>query len=327
MLLKYEDTTKGHHHNQIAMTDKPVILLGGKGGVGKTTCSAAIAAWSAARGKKTLVITSDMTPSLSDIFETPVGDQVRAIAHDLTAFEISQETIVRRWKERFSRDFYDILSQLIDLEALDAESRHHLLDYIGSAPSLREETMLDLIMDLVERGDYERVIWDTAPAGETLNLLNMPQFIRRHLTAGAKVFEGLDRIGKQLRGRRSIAATMDEWIAISEKLARFIHDKTAFVVVANPEALVVRHTERLMNTLMEFGLMIRGMVINCVIEEADSGTLRSMKQNQEQYMTELRSLAGSLPVAVLKSSAVDIRGLKALRAAGEVLCRQLGIDR
>ena len=53
-------------------------------------------------------------------------------------------------------------------------------------------------MDLVERDSFDRVIWDTAPAGETLNLLAMPRFIRKHLTAGARVFEGLDKIGKHL---------------------------------------------------------------------------------------------------------------------------------
>jgi arsenite-transporting ATPase len=309
------------------MTDKPIILFGGKGGVGKTTCSAAVASYCAASGERTIVVTSDMTPSLSDIFGEHIGDTVRQIDENLFAVEISQNAIVARWKERFSRDFYDILAQIIDVDALDAESRHQLLDYIGSAPSLREETMLDLIVDLVENGKYDRVIWDTAPAGETLNLLDMPRSIRKHLRAGAKVFEGLDRIGKQLIGRRSIADTMDEWIALSEKLARFIHDKTAFVIVANPEELVVRHAERLIKTLSEFGLTLYGMVVNCVIEDADSDTLRVMRRNQQHYLTELRTLARDLPIALLPRFPLGIAGKKDLRKAGEVLSRQLGIDR
>ncbi len=309
------------------MTDKPVILFGGKGGVGKTTCSAAVAACCAASGERTIVVTSDMTPSLSDIFEETIGDTVKQIDKNLAAVEISQEAIVARWKQRFSRDFYNILSQLIDVDALDSESRHQLLDYIGSAPSLREETMLDLIVDMVEQGNYERVIWDTAPAGETLNLLDMPRSIRKHLRAGAKVFEGLDKIGKQLIGRRSIADTMDEWIVLSESLAQFLHDKTAFVIVANPEALVVRHTGRLIKTLKDYALTVHGMVVNCVIEEADSDTLRAMRQNQEQYLFELKKLAGALPVAFLPRSPVDIKGRKALQNTGELLCRQLGIVR
>jgi len=309
------------------MTNKPVILFGGKGGVGKTTCSAAVAVCCAASGEKTIVVTSDMTPSLSDIFEETIGDTVKQIDENLAAVEISQEAIVARWKQRFSRDFYDILSQLIDVDALDSESRHQLLDYIGSAPSLREETMLDLIVDIVGQGNYERVIWDTAPAGETLNLLDMPRSIRKHLRAGAKVFEGLDRIGKQLIGRRSIADTMDEWIMLSEKLARFIHDKTTFVIVANPEALVVKHVIRLMKTLADYALPVHGMVVNCVIENADSDTLRAMYRNQQTHLSELRILADGLPVALLPRSPREITGTKALRIAGESLCRQLGITR
>jgi arsenite-transporting ATPase len=309
------------------MTDKPVILFGGKGGVGKTTCSAAVAACCADRGENTIVLTSDMTPSLSDIFEVVIGDEVKRIDKNLSAVEISQDAIVARWKAKFSRDFYDILSQLIDIDGLDNESRHQLLDYIGSAPSLREETMLDLIVDMVRPGSYDRVIWDTAPAGETLNLLDMPRAIRKHLRAGAKVFEGLDKIGKQLIGRRSIADTMDEWIVLSESLAQFLHDKTAFVIVANPEALVVRHTGRLIKTLEDYSLTVHGMVVNCVIEEDGSDTLRLMRQNQQQYMAELERLAQGLRIALLPRSPVDIKGKEALRSAGELLCRQLGITR
>jgi arsenite-transporting ATPase len=305
------------------MTVKPVTLFGGKGGVGKTTCSAAVAAHCAAMGMKTLIITSDMTPSLADIFETPVGDAVRQIDANLFAFEISQDAIVARWKEKFSNDFADILSQLIDLEALDGESRHQLLDYIGSAPSLREETMLDLIVDLIESNRFDRIIWDTAPAGETLNLLNMPRFIRRHLTAGAKVFQGLDKIGKHLTSRRSIAATMDEWIRLSERIARFVQERTEFVVVAKPEGLVTRHVERLLGTLREYRVAIRGMVVNGVIEASDSDTLRSIQAVQAVHLAELCSLAGDLPTAVLPLSQQDIRGLAALRCVGASLCGQL----
>lgn len=309
------------------MNERPVILFGGKGGVGKTTCSAAVAARYAARGKKTLVLTSDLTPSLSDIFQVPIGDRIISIGTNLAAFEISQEAIVGRWKAKFSRDFYDILSQLIDLDALDGESRHQLLDYIGSAPSLREETMLDLIVDMIETGGYERVIWDTAPAGETLNLLNMPHFIRKHLTAGAKVFQGLDRIGKQLAGRRSISDTMDEWIMLSERISRFVRDKTAFVVVAKPEALVVRHVERLFKTFKEYSsATLLGMVINGIIEDKECGALQSLKTAQTAYISELRTIAGDLPVARQPLSGKEIRGLQMLQDVGEGLCGQLGLD-
>src|SRR5512143_2931276 len=178
--------------------DERVLLIGGKGGVGKTTCSAAIASRFAATGRRTLIITSDATPSLSDIFRREIGDRITAVDADIDAYEISQDAIMAWWKSRFGRDFSDILDNLIDVESLDKASQHQLLDYIGSAPSLREETLLDMITHLTENRRHARIVWDTAPAGETLDLLNMPRIIRNHLRAVVKVFEGLERLGKQL---------------------------------------------------------------------------------------------------------------------------------
>ncbi len=307
------------------MSRQPLIMVGGKGGVGKTTCSSAIAARFALQGRKTLLITSDMTPSLSDIFEENIGDKITSVGRNLDAFEISQNAIAERWKKRFGPDFYGILSQLIDVEALDSESRHQILDYIGSAPSLREETMLDLIVDMAERGDYEQIVWDTAPAGETLNLLAMPKFIKKHLRAGARVFEGLDKIGKQLIGRKSIADTMDEWIALSDRIAQYVHDRSTFIVVANPEALVVSQVKRLMKTLVDYLIEIHGMIINCVIEKTDSPFLKTMSDTQSKYIAELRRLAGARPVTLMARSLREIRGKKILVEIGERLVQGLGL--
>ncbi len=304
-------------------TQKPVLLVGGKGGVGKTTCAAAIAAHMAANGRKTLLITSDMTPSLSDVLERQIGSNVAAISKNLDAYEVSQETIVSWWRSRFGRDFSDILEHIVDMESLDKASQHQLIDYIGSAPSLRDETMLDVIRDMSENRGYDRVVWDTAPAGETLNLLDMPTNIRKHLRAGARVFEGLDRIGKQLTGKRSIAAIMDEWCTASEEISSFLHDHSAFLIVANPEALVVNQARRLMATLLDYKLTIHGFIINRIVAEADSPSLAALQDRQGAYIEELRKMAGGRPIATLPLSLTEIRGLKRLQEIGETLRAKL----
>jgi arsenite-transporting ATPase len=304
-------------------THKPVLLVGGKGGVGKTTCSAAIAARLADQGQRTLIITSDMTPSLSDVFEQSIGDTITHVCKDLDACELSQESIAAHWKKRFGGDFYDILTILIDIESLDNESRHQLMDYIGSAPSLREETMLDIIVNMAESKEYDQIVWDTAPAGETLNLLNMPKSIKRHLRAGAKIYEGLDKIGKQLVGKRSIAGIMDEWVAVSEKIAWFMHDRSAFLVVSNPESLVVNQARRVLKTLTDYCLPIHGLIINKVIEETDSASLVAMRSQQARYIEELRTMAGERPVASLPLSLTEVKGVEGLRVIGEKLVTEL----
>jgi arsenite/tail-anchored protein-transporting ATPase len=306
-------------------THTPLLLIGGKGGVGKTTCSAAIASQYAAVGYRTLLITSDMSPSLSDIFEQRIGDTITSLGSNLNAYEISQEAIAAHWKKRFGKDFYDILTVLIDIEGLENESRHQLMDYIGSAPSLREETMLDIIVQVADEEGYERIVWDTAPAGETLNLLGMPKTIKKHLRAGTKVFEGLDKIGKNIVGKRPIAGIMDEWVLVSEKISRFLHERSAFLVVANPESLVVNQARRLLHTLADYDFRVHGLVINKVIEETDSASLAAMKTRQKQYVYELRNMAGGRPVAVLPVSFKEIKGTTGLRAVGERLVADLSL--
>lgn len=309
-----------------SLTGKPgrsILLFGGKGGVGKTTCSASIAAEMASRGCRTLILTSDMSPSLSDIFKRKIGNSVTAIDRNLDACEIRQETIVAWWKKRFGRDFEDILTHIVDLESLDKDSRHQLLDYIGSAPSLREETMLDMIRELAENGAYDRVIWDTAPAGETLNLLDMPRNIKKHLRAGAKVFEGLDRIGKQLAGKRSISSIMDEWIRTSDTISRFIHEKCAFILVTAPESLVVRQTHRMITTLTGYRLPIHGIIINRMIACSDSKSLDALKAVQATHQEALMQIADGLPVACLPLSVKEIEGIHLLRQIGSQLASGL----
>ncbi len=307
------------------MICRPMIMFGGKGGVGKTTCSAATAVRLASSGQRTLIITSDATPSLSDIFEQEIGDRIRSIEECLDAVEIGHDAILNKWKKKFGPDFYEILSHLIDVEGLDSESRHQLLDYIGSAPSLREETMLDLIVDMAEAGTYDRIVWDTAPAGETLNLLNMPAYIRNHLSAGSRVFEGLDKIGKKITGRRSIAQIMEEWIIASERISRYIHTRSAFILVANPEALVVKQARRVVETLRGYHITLQGMIINRVIRDPDSRSFRALQEMQEGYLGDLMRLADGLPVATLPFSPKEIKGKNALREIGEGLIRDLGL--
>lgn len=237
--------------------DTRLLLFGGKGGVGKTTCSAAVAVALAARGVRTLHLTSDAAPSLADIYRVEIGGTTTPILPALDAMEITQETVARVWKEKFGPDFLHILSHIMDVEGMLEEGRLDLLDYIGTAPALREETLLDMVREMAEGGRYQRIIWDTAPAGETLKLLGMPKLMRQHLRAGARVYEAVDRLAGMVSNRKTLATVMEEWVLRSEQLASFLVERTRFFIVANPEALVVHQAERMLLALREAGLTTR----------------------------------------------------------------------
>jgi arsenite-transporting ATPase len=307
-------------------TEPKLLLFGGKGGVGKTTCSAAVAVKYASEGIRTLHITSDMAPSLGDIYECDIGDDLTAITTNLDAVEISPESIARTWKEKFGPDFAEILSHLLDMDSMEQDGDLDLLDYIGSAPSLREETLLDMIVDMATEEQYQRIVWDTAPAGETLNLLHMPRLMRRHLRAGAKLYETVDRLAGVVSGKRSLADIMKEWVIRSEGIARFLQGNTLFFVVANPEAMVVKQAERILSTLVSSGFFVHGIIINRIAESDGSEFLNRMVKGQEPYIRQLMALSNGLAVGRVPLTLDEIRGLEPLKAIGDSLFEELGLE-
>jgi len=302
-----------------------LILFSGKGGVGKTTCSASIAVKLASEGIRTLHITSDMAPSLGDIYEMDIGDRLTSVAPDLDAVEFSQESIARTWKEKFGPDFNEILSQFLDTDGIEQNGDLDLLDYIGTAPSLREETLLDMIVEMAGKGDYQRIIWDTAPTGETLNLLHMPKLMKKHLKAGARLYEAMDRLAGVVSRRRSLAGIMEEWVVRSEGIARFLQENTMFFVVANPEALVVRQAERTLTSLTGAGFSVHGLIINRIAVSDGSDFLERAQENQEPYIRRLLLLGGGLAIGRVNLTLEEIRGLDPLRSIGDSLSRELGL--
>jgi arsenite-transporting ATPase len=111
--------------------NKQLIMIGGKGGVGKTTCATAIAVHFARLGRKTLVISSDPTPSLSDIFEMEIGDRQTPIGGigGLYGIEISADVVLNMWRERFGPEIYEVISSFAKVD-------YDFVDYIGTAPGI-----------------------------------------------------------------------------------------------------------------------------------------------------------------------------------------------
>src|SRR4030043_2377788 len=165
---------------------KRLIMIGGKCGVGKSPCPSSIALHFSLQGKKTLIISSDPTPSLSDIFEMEIGDLETPIkgTKDLYGIEISSDVVLKKWKERFGPEIYEVVSSFASVD-------YDFVDYIGGAPGIEEEYMLNYILELVEGGQYDMVVWDTAPAGHTLRLLHLPQIFLKHLEAATKFYMNL----------------------------------------------------------------------------------------------------------------------------------------
>ena len=303
---------------------KRLIMIGGKGGVGKTTCASAIALHFSFQGKKTLIISSDPTPSLSDIFEMEIGDRETPIqgVTNLYGIEISSEVVLRKWKERFGQEIYDVVSSFASLD-------YDFVDYIGGAPGIEEEYMLNYILELVESGQYDLVVWDTAPAGHTLRLLHLPQIFLKHLEAATKFymnlysyFEKLKDTVKLRKGKKSLLEIISGWEELAEKVVNFIRDpqKSEFIIVTIPEALGVKQTERIIKDFDEYQLKVNHLIVNYVIREADCEFHRVRREMQQGYIKMLRDqYSHRIQLIEIPLSAQEIKGVERIKRISDTL--------
>jgi len=307
---------------------KRLIMIGGKGGVGKTTCASAIALHFSLQGKKTLIISSDPTPSLSDIFEMEIGDQERAIngTKNLYGIEISSDVVLKKWKDRFGPEIYEVVSSFTSLD-------YDFVDYIGGAPGIEEEYMLNYILELVEGAQYDLVVWDTAPAGHTLRLLHLPQIFLKHLEAATKFymnlysyFEKLKESVKLKKGKRSLLEIISGWEDLAEKVVNFIRDpqKSDFIIVTIPEALGVRQTERIIKDFDEYQLSVNHLIVNYVIQEADCNFHKIRKEMQQHYIQILKNqYSHRIGLIELPLMPQEVKGVERINKISEILFKEV----
>jgi arsenite-transporting ATPase len=291
-------------------------MFGGKGGVGKTTTSATTALHFASAGKRTLIISSDLTPSLSDIFETQIGATETPIPNvpNLWGLEIDPDEVMRRWKIKFGPEIYEASQVFVDMPY------DEIVDYVAMAPGIQEEFLLDFILERVRDGRYDLVVWDTAPAGDTLRLLELPHKFLSHLRMAPKMYLGV-RDKLQL-SKAPFLELIDSWRALSLEITDFFRDpaNTEFILVTIPEALGVYQARRLVGEFAQFGLDIHHLVVNHVIAMADSDFLRQRQAMQRPYLDLLDSEYGQkMTITRLPLFADEMKGTNRLRTLETLL--------
>lgn len=296
--------------------NKRILMFGGKGGVGKTTCAATTALHYAALGRRTLIISSDLTPSLSDIFEMEVGSAEKQVGgtENLYALEISPDEVMRRWKEKFGPEVYEAASSLIDMEY------DEVIDYVVIAPGIQEEFMLDYILERIRDGGYDLIVWDTAPAGDTLRLLDLPYKFLKHLRMAPRFYFQV-RDTFQLK-KVPFIDLIESWKALAKEVTDFIRDpnNTEFILVTIPEALGVYQTKRLVKEFGRYGLKIRHLIINNVIKDANCDFHRMRMEMQSKYIDILFNEYGNgIKIIEVPLFPYEIKGIERLRELEKVL--------
>jgi len=293
----------------------------GKGGVGKTTCASSTAIHYAEGGHRTLLVSTDPAPSLTDILEVDVKGKITEIpgVENLEAVELDYAQVFDMWTEKFGEEVYMVISSFLPVG-------EEILDYIAGAPGIDEEFALSYVYDLYTAGEYDVIVWDTAPAGGTLSLLYLQETFYTHMRDAAKLYIRLKETLESLTGRekRDPLRIIREWEQLAKDVLDMIRsENTTAHLVTIPEGLGVSQTERIKQDLEKFDIHIGGIIVNNVIPlEADSGSelLGKRRQVQEKYVKMLEeTYSGRLPLVKLPLQGHEVIGVEALRDIGRQL--------
>jgi arsenite-transporting ATPase len=283
----------------------------GKGGVGKTTCAAATALQFAEGGERSLALSTDPTPSLSHIFELEGRQREREVAGGLFLTELGLDEVRAMWDEQFGREVYAVFSAFVEIDYAS------FVDFMTSVfPGLNEEFMVDHIRRLAGRERYRHIVWDTAPLGQTLALLETPAMLARHLRLAPRVYSHLKASGE---GRESVMQVLRRWDELARACMAFLRDAVHFSMVTIAEALAVRQLEGVFGELAKYGLVVDRLIVNNVVRAPDSPFLQRKAEQQQPHLAMLRERYGHLPISEIPLFPYEIRGIERLREVAAVL--------
>ena len=273
-----------------------ILLFTGKGGVGKTTLAAATGAALAARGRKTLVVSTDPAHSLGDAFGHPLGADPSEVDALLSAVQIDSRTLVDTSWHRLRAELQSALAGA-GLDTLDAEE-------LTVLPGVDELLALTEVRRLAEAGPWETIVVDCGPTAETLRLLALPEAFSGYLTRvfSRRVSESVRRLGTHLDGLRAL---------LTEPSV------TTVRLVLTPERVVVAEARRTLSSLALRGIAVDGLIANRLMPapgfwRGGAGSwLRTRRTQQDAVLAELTG-AGNTAVSRVEHRAAEPGGLPAL---------------
>jgi arsenite/tail-anchored protein-transporting ATPase len=301
--------------------ERRYIMFGGKGGLGKTTFSAATAHWLAKQGKKVLVFSVDPQASLSDIFQKDIfGQGAVKITDNLWAQEIDADRHIKEYQD-------EIRKKIVDMYGFD-KVPDEIEDYIQAAsaePAMEESAIFDSVVDIVVESDYDYYIYDLVPLGHALYYLSMAKVYDEWITK-------ITRLREEMREYEEVAARMKREKEVEEdqilselqyirgrinSASQILTDrqKTAFFFVLVPEEMILLDTKKAAGMFAKFDVPIAGYVVNRVLPEDPEGAeglpvyLKNRIEMQHRYLDQIKSTLGKDVLGYIPEFERDITGL------------------
>ena len=305
-----------------------IIFYTGKGGVGKTTISAATGMKLASLGYKTIVISLDVAHSLRDSFDNEghliaqTTEKLIQISDNLWIQEINvQEAIVEYWDE-----VYNYIRSLLNrsgLESLVAEE-------IAVFPGMEEICALLYINQYVREDAYDVIILDCAPTGESLRFVSIPTTLEWYMSRIFKLERNLAKIaGPIIEAISSVPIPKDVYFQNIQNLFDKLEGIdtvltdpkiTTVRLVTNPEKIVIKETQRAFMYFCLYGLCIDAVIINRIFPEGiDAKFFEIWKQTQQQYIEEAKSYFSDVPIWKVNLFDNQIVGEAGLQKLGDIL--------
>ena len=304
------------------------LMYGGKGGLGKTTFSAATAYYLAKKGKKVLVFSVDPQASLSDIFELDIfGKGNVEIMENLFACEVDADKRVQDYQE-------EIRQKIISMYGMK-KIPEEIEDYIKASsaePAMEESAIFDAVVDIVVKGDFDYYIYDLVPLGHALYYLSMASIYDAWLEKITSLREQMKEYDKAIATmKREEDTEQDEIynelmyikdrIGSSSKIMTDI-EKTAFFFVLTPEEMTIVDTEKAAQLFARYNVPLSGYVVNRVIDRALLNEnipvyLKNRIEMQAEALKIIEETFGSFVLGTVPEFDSEIKGLEIIRNLAE----------
>ena len=298
-----------------------ILLYTGKGGVGKTSVAAASALLCAERGYRTIVFSTDIAHSLSDVLDVPLGPEPAEIAPNLWG----QEPDVFYNVQRYWRTIQNYVANLFSWHGLDEV----MAEEMTILPGMDELGSLLWIADHMDQGRYDVIVVDAAPTGETLRLLSLPEASRWWVERIAPIGRRVTKLGGPLIQKMIGVPVPDTAVfeAAERLLRRLDHvhtlmidpDLTSIRVVMNLEKMSIAEAQRSFTYFHLYGYPSDLVVCNRVIPADVGDYFSNWREAQQRYLPEVERAFAPVPVRTIPYFDQEMVGFERLRTLGRAL--------
>lgn len=318
---------------------KRILFFGGKGGVGKTTVSAATALAMAMEGKRVLLVSTDPAHNLGHLFNREIGPRPVRLASNLDGMELDPEQTVNEHLNEVSGSLRKLMAP-----HLAGEVDKHI-ELSRDAPGMQEAAIMERIAEVVEQAarEYDMLVFDTAPSGHTARLIALPEMMSAWTDGLIKRRDKAERFSSVLRNMGSdksignkVLGGQEDPLAERESAIRSLLNRrkrrfsdlrtalsdaqrTSFIIVLAAERLPVLETIELHDQLRRTGVKVGGLIVNKRLPDGLGDFLTERRVQEEVHLATLREALPDLPRQDLTLVAHDVVGLEALERFARAL--------